>query len=241
MTFEVEGIVRSRWFVPTALVLLSVIPVTAGVVRVAGLAAGGPITAQNARFFASPVPVVVHIVSASVFLVLGPWQFLSGFRRRRPGWHWVAGRVLVLCGLGAGLSGLWMAAFYPDAPGDGAVLRALRLLFGWVMVSSLVLGFAAVLRGRVSVHRAWMIRAYAVGQGAGTQVLTNLAWQVAVSKPEGLSRAMLLCAGWLINLVIAEWLIRRRPSRRRGSRWSSGPPGAPSGMDPRTARERQVA
>jgi hypothetical protein len=30
------------------------------------------------------------------------------FRRRRPGWHRAAGRLLVACGVLVGLSGLWM-------------------------------------------------------------------------------------------------------------------------------------
>jgi uncharacterized membrane protein len=47
---------------------------------------------------ASPVPVIVHIVSAVGYATLGALQFSSAFRRRRPGWHRVAGRVLVVLG-----------------------------------------------------------------------------------------------------------------------------------------------
>ena len=70
---------------PTGLLLLSVVPMIAGAVRVAELASGAEITPDNARFFAMPVPVLVHIFGASVYCVLGAFQFVAGFlRRRRP-------------------------------------------------------------------------------------------------------------------------------------------------------------
>ena len=193
-----------------ALLLLSVIPLAAGAFRLTELAGGAEITPANARFFASPLPVVLHIVSASVYAILGAFQFAPGFRRRRPGWHRVAGRLLVVCGLLVGLSGLWMTLFYPGPAGAGELLYALRLLFGSAMVVSIVLGFAAIRRGDVIRHRAWMMRGYAIGLGAGTQVLTLLVGELIVGPPSELSRALLMGAGWVINLAVAEWAIRKR-------------------------------
>jgi hypothetical protein len=218
MTSVVNSPARSQWLVPTALILLSFVPVAAGADRVAGLAAGAAITPENARFFAAPAPVVVHIIAASLYCLLAPFQFVPGFRRRRPGWHRAAGRLLVPCGLAAGLAGLWMALFYPDAPSDGDLLRGLRLVFGTAMMVSIALGFAAIRRRDVARHRAWMIRGYAIALGAGTQVLTNVPWLLFVGKPEGLSRALLMAAGWVINVGVAEWVIRRRiiPARLTG-------------------------
>jgi len=199
----------ATWLV-TALLLLSAIPLGAGAFRLAELAGGAAITPANARFFASPVPVVLHIVCASVYALLGAFQFAPGFRRRRPGWHRVAGRILVPCGLVVGLSGLWMTLFYPHPAGDGALLYALRLLFGSAMVVSIVLGFATIRRGDVRRHRAWMTRGYALGLGAGTQALTLAVGAVILGPPGEFSRALLMGAGWVINLAVAEWAIRKR-------------------------------
>src|SRR3712207_7388829 len=44
--------------------------------------------------------------------------------------------------------------------------------FGVAMVVTLVLGFRAARRRNFSRHRAWMIRSYAIGLVAGTQVFT---------------------------------------------------------------------
>ncbi|MFD9128717.1 DUF2306 domain-containing protein [Kitasatospora sp. NPDC059571] len=206
-------------------------PVAAGAARISELAAGGPGGPQDARFFAAPLPVVVHIVAASVYGVLGALRFAPGLRRRRPGWHRAAGRVLVPCGLAVALSGLWMTVSYPDGPGDGRVLAGLRLVFGSAMAVSLVLGTTAVLRRDIVRHRAWMARGYAIGLGAGTQVLTRLPRMLLVGRPGVAVRAVLMGAGWVINLAVVEWALRRRPAggpaRARGRR-AGQPAGAGS-------------
>lgn len=206
---------RPPWLVPTGLILLSVIPVTAGVVLVVQLFGHPPVTPANARFVAVPAPVIAHIITASLYCVLGPLQFMPAFRRRHPRWHRVAGRVLVLCGLIAALAGLWMTLFYPDAPGDGSLLVGIRLVFGSAMVASIALGLAAILRRDVAAHRAWMIRGYAIGQGAGTQAVLGFLWLAVGDGPVGTPRALMLGAGWMINVALAEWLIRRQPHRER--------------------------
>ena len=204
----------AQWLVPVGLIVLSLVPVAVGVVRVTELTGGGTVTPDNARFFASPVPVVLHIVCASVFCLLGAFQFVPGLRRRRPGWHRAAGRVVALCGLVAALAGLWMTVFYPHPAGDGALLMFFRLVFGSAMVVSIVLAVVAIRRRDVARHRAWMIRGYAIGQGAGTQVLTSVGWIVIFGTPGEFTRAMLMAAGWVINLAVAQSIIRRGVGRR---------------------------
>ncbi|PDP85625.1 hypothetical protein CQJ94_21490 [Glycomyces fuscus] len=184
----------------------------AGGVRLGELAAGAEVTPANARFFASPLPVVLHIVSSVVYCVLGAFQFAPRFRRRRTGWHRAAGRLLVPLGLVSALSGLWMTLFYALPESDSGLLTVIRVVFGAAMALSVVLGFVAVRRGDIARHRAWMIRGYAIGQGAGTQVLTHLPWTLALGAPGEFSRAMLMGAGWVVNVAVAEWLIRRRPA-----------------------------
>jgi len=209
----------AKWMAPAGLLLLSAIPLTFGVLRLVELAAGAEITPANARFFASPLPVIVHIVGALFYAILGVFQFTNGFRRRFPRWHRVAGRILIVCGLLVGLSGIWMTVFYPRPAGIVDLLFLFRLFFGSAMVLTIVLGFIEIRQGNVAAHRAWMIRAYAIGLGAGTQVLTQLAGEIIAGPPTEFSRALLMGAGWVINLAVAEWVIRRkrRPQPRRTS------------------------
>jgi uncharacterized membrane protein len=211
---------RSDWLVPALLILLSLVPAIAGTARLTQLARGAA-TPESARFFAQPLPVILHILSVIPYTMVGAFQFSAEFRRRHRPWHRMAGRVLGVCGLVAALSGLWMAQFYPWPAGDGIGVYVERLVFGTAMVVSMVLGLDAVRRRDIAAHGAWMIRAYAIGLGAGTQVLTHLPWFVFVGKPGESARTVLMGAGWVINVIVAEWCIRRsgrgtprpRPSR----------------------------
>ena len=80
------------------------------------------------------------------------------------------------------------------------------------MVACLVLGFTAFRRRGIAVHRAGMIRAYAVGLAAGTQAFTDGG---AVFGAGELHGDLAKGAGWVINLAVAEWVIRRKPPGRR--------------------------
>ncbi|MGY1839254.1 MULTISPECIES: DUF2306 domain-containing protein [unclassified Modestobacter] len=207
---------QRQWWLAGGLVLLSLVPVLAGAVRVTELAGDPAVTAANARFIASPAPVVVHIVSATVYSLLGAFQFVPHIRRRRPGWHRAAGRVLVPAGLVAALSGLWMTLVYARPPADDVLLTPIRLFFGVAMAGCIVLGVLAIARRDVLAHRAWMARGYAIGLGAGTQVLTHLPWVLQGAEPGGTGRVVAMLAGWVVNLAAVEWALRRRaaaPSR----------------------------
>lgn len=216
---------RANLLIPTALIALSIVPMAGGIFRLVQLGRGVEITPENARFFAAPLSVVVHIVSSVIYCSLGAFQFAPGFRRRNPKWHRLAGRVLVLCGLIAALSGMWMTQVHPPAtfvgplPAsfDGPFLYVIRLLAGSAMALSLCLGVAAVLRRNFAQHEAWMIRAYALGLGAGTQVFTHLPWFLFPAIRGELARTLCMGAGWAINVAVAEWCI----SRRRGGTLSN--------------------
>jgi uncharacterized membrane protein len=204
---------KADWLIPAGLIALSFIPTVAGTFRLVQLGGGAEITPNNARFFAAPLPVVLHILSAVIFCVLGAFQFSPSLRRRKPNWHRAGGRMLVPGGLVAALSGLWMAQFYPAAIFDGPFLYAIRLMVGSAMALFLCLGFAAGRRRDIPRHRAWMMRGYALGLGAGTQVFTHLPWFLFPSIQGELARTLCMGAGWAINLSSAEWLISRE---RRG-------------------------
>jgi hypothetical protein len=43
-------------------------------------------------------------------------------------------------------------------------------------------------------------------------VLTLLIGELIAGPPVGLSHALLMGAGWVINLAVAEWIIHKRPA-----------------------------
>jgi uncharacterized membrane protein len=201
---------RASWPVPVALLALSVIPVVAGALRLLQLAGGPQVMPADDRFDRLPLALVVHIVGALVYALVGVFQFIPRFRRRHWAWHRRAGRVLAMAGLMVAGSALWLTVFYAPKQGTGDLLFLLRLTFASAMAASLVLGFAAIRRRDVSAHRAWMIRAYAIGLGAGTQAFTE-GFAGALFGGGELRDDLAKGAGWLINLAVAEWVIRKPP------------------------------
>ena len=205
----------SSWRVPAALVALTTLPLVAGSLRILELVGGPHLLPANPRIDASPVPLVLHVVAAAVYAVAGAFQFPARLRRRHRAWHRRAGRVLIGAGLVVAGSGLWMTLFYAGAPG-GDLLWSVRLVVGSATAGSIVLGVAAIRRRDIAAHRAWMLRAYALAVAAGTQVFTQGIGE-GIFGTSDLSTGLSVSSGWVINAVLAEWIIRR-PGVRRARR-----------------------
>jgi hypothetical protein len=183
------------------------VPIVAGASRISQLARGVAVNAENARFVASPLPVVLHVIGATLFCVLGALQFAPTLQR--PRWHRTAGYVVLPAGLVAALSGLWMAFLSPLPAGENhPLLEGLRLVLGVGMLIALVLGLLSIQRRDFRAHRAWMVRSYAIGMGAGTQALMMVPWWLLFGKPSGITYALIMGAGWALNVCVAERLIR---------------------------------
>lgn len=207
---------RIDWKMPLALLAISAIPLAAGIARLAGLAGNLERSAENARFVAAPFPVILHILGASLFSILGALQFSSGLRQRSPTWHRVSGRTVVASGIFVALSGLWLTVMYPIPPElQGGLLYGVRVFVSAAMLLSIYCAVAAVTRRDIATHRAWMIRAYALGQGAGMQVVVLLPWMLLIGKPNMLQRDVLMSLAWLINLLVAEMAIQRWSPRNQ--------------------------
>ncbi|MBA2955664.1 DUF2306 domain-containing protein [Nocardioides sp. MAH-18] len=208
---------RASWPVPLALLALSFIPLTAGTLRLVQLAGGPAVIPADDRFTGFPVALVVHIVGAAVFALAGILQFVPRFRRQHQTWHRRAGRVLAVAGLVVAGSAVWLTVAYSPKPGTGDVLYTFRLVFASAMVGAIVVGVRAARTHQIPAHRAWMIRAYAIGLAAGTQVVTEPLGAGLLGTGD-VRDDLAKGAGWVINLAVAEWAIRRRPRLARERR-----------------------
>ena len=214
-----------RWL-PVALIALAAIPIVAGALRLVEVFGGPHSLPTNPRITDSPAPVVVHIVTASLYALLGALQFSTGLGRRHPRGHRRNGRLVVPLGLGVALSALWMTAFY-TGPQNTSALLPIRFAFGLGLAACITLGLVAIRKGDVRRHQAWMTRGYAIALGAGTQVFT-LGFGKPLFGSGQLALALLLIAAWCINLPIAEYAIRRpRRTARRPRAMDVQPAGAP--------------
>lgn len=152
------------------------------------------------------IPLRLHIAGGIGALLAGPWQFSNKLRRRSLNLHrWLGRFYLIEIVLGAA-GGLLMATVSEEG-------MATHLGFGILAVLWIVTGWQAyrtIRRGQVSAHRDWMTRNFALTLAAVTLriylpvLLFGLHW----SFRQTYITVAWLC--WIPNLLVAEWLIRRR-------------------------------
>jgi uncharacterized membrane protein len=187
---------------------------------------------QIATYLAHLGPLLLHVGGGVLALSLGPWQFWGGLRARRPVLHRLIGRVYVAAVLAVGTGGLLLAPLSLGGPmahlGFGAMAVALLFTTG--------MAFTSILRRRIPSHRAWMMRSYAVIFSAVT-FRVWLGMLAAAHLPVlGEGYAVGSWTSWLIDLLVAEMLIRRlagvraarsnRPAQTAeliSTPWSEGP------------------
>ena len=162
------------------------------------------ITIQVATYVTHMGPLLLHVGGAVVALGLGPWQFSSRLRARRPALHRLIGRTYLAAVLVCAAGGLLLAPLTYGGPlahlGFGALALALLFTSG--------MAYLSILRRRIPSHRAWMTRSYALIFGAvtfrawlGMLGVTNLPFPVGYAVGSWTS--------WLINLLVAEILVSR--------------------------------
>jgi len=164
------------------------------------------------------VGLFVHIFASAIALILGPFQFLGGLRKRRPVLHRWMGRIYLIGVLFGGL------AAFVIAPGmiSGLVgefgLISLAILWLWTGWNA----YTTIRAGNVAAHREWMIRNFALTFAAATLRLwlgTLIATQLPFLQTkyagdfdalfvEVYRVVMWLC--WVPNLIIAEMIVQRR-------------------------------
>jgi len=207
---------KTEWAILAGLLFLCLIPSIAGSFRLTELSAGAEIRPDNARFFASPIPVAIHIVGSILYSVIGAFQFIKGIRIWKPRFHRTLGQYLVFpAGLAVALSGLWMTQFYDLPEIDGDILYVERWIFGGLMTLFLIFGYFAARQGKFKQHGFWMMRAYAIGIGAGSQAFTIMFGILIFGTYDEFYRALYMGAGWVINMLVAEYIIYQQKSAKK--------------------------
>ena len=184
-----------------------------------------------------PEWVLLHVACGIVAIAAGPFQFLASLRASRPAVHRGTGYVYLGAVLLGGVAALRLAPdtaqFVADALSDrntfeffGLSPAAMGLVpnttydpsqFLLVVLAFAALGVvwigtsaAAVVRARqrrFADHRAWMMRSYSLTFGAVTVRL--LAAPLFFVTQDPVVAVTLTFWSWVVNLMVAEWLVRR--------------------------------
>jgi len=153
-----------------------------------------------------PWRIMVHVAASLVALAVGPWQFIPALRRRKA-LHRGLGFVYFLAVFVGGVSGFFTAFI---AQG-GFISQAGFVVLSLLWVGSAVAALRAIKCGDYLAHEAWAIRSFALAFAAVT-IRVQLGAGFASGQRFEDFYWMLSWTCWIPNLIVAEWLIRRRPT-----------------------------
>ena len=164
------------------------------------------------------VGLFVHAFSGGIALLIGPFQFLDGFRKRRQNIHRWMGRIYLVSILIGGLSAFIIAPGMISGLVGEVGLLSLAVLWLWTGWNA----YSSIRKGDVKSHREWMIRSFALTFAAATLRLwlgTLIATQLPFLQTkyggdfdalfvEVYRVVMWLC--WVPNIIVAEMIVQRQ-------------------------------
>ncbi len=161
--------------------------------------------AMQAVYRLNPVVIHTHAFAAGLALLLGPWQFSTRLRMRRPQWHRWIGRVYLVAGVGVG--GVSALALSRIAQGGWVAQLGFACLAGaWFYTGWS--GYRAIRRGERAQHRRWMLRNHALTLAAvSLRIYLPLALASGVPFEDAYPVIAWLC--WVPHLVVAQWWLGR--------------------------------
>jgi len=114
--------------------------------------------------------LVAHITGGILALVCGTLQLWTGLRQKAMTFHRWTGRVYLVAAA-VGIVGAFMMAVYSTPRSFGVSLMGLAT--AWMLTTGIA--WAAIVRGRVAMHKEWMMRSYIVAFGFVTfRFMTDL-------------------------------------------------------------------
>ena len=161
---------------------------------------------MQAAYAQHPWRILIHVSASLVALAVGPWQFIPALRRHKA-LHRGLGFVYFLAVFVGGISGMFTA--FIAQGGMISQVGFVTLAELWIVTATLAL--MAIKRGDYRSHEAWAIRSFALTFAAVTIRLQLGAGFAAGQRFEDFYW-MLSWTCWIPNLIVAEWLIRRRPA-----------------------------
>jgi uncharacterized membrane protein len=157
-----------------------------------------------ANAFAHPF-LAIHVVAGVIALLIGPLQFVSRIRQRKPAVHRATGLIYVAATAVSAPAGLMLAFGTTAGPIAGAGFAALALLVSLFTY----FGLRAAIERRFSDHREWMLRSYAM---TATAITLRLMIPAAALLGFEFLPAYRVIAwlSWTTNLLLVELYIRRK-------------------------------
>ena len=156
------------------------------------------------RFWPRRAWLLTHIAGSGLALIVGPFQFWSGLRRRSMRVHRWIGRLYVLAVLVGGSAAFYLAWHTGQGATFGISLGALGIAW-WTTTG---MAYLAIRSGHVSQHKEWVVRSYIV-----TFTFVTTRWLAELGILHSLGRepfATLIWLSWSLSLLANEVVLQGR-------------------------------
>lgn len=158
----------------------------------------------------NPIVIHTHAFAAGLALLLGPWQFSSRLRAKRPQLHRWIGRVYLLAGIVVGgVSGLLLSRLAQGGWVGQLGFACLALVWLYTGYE----GYRAIRRGERAQHRCWMVRNHALTLAA-VSLRVYIPLFLASGVPFQVAYPIIAWLCWVPHLLIAQWWLSRGRSAR---------------------------
>lgn len=196
----------------TLLILMTILSVAVALYGWALIMPGSPV--QNAgmahHFIERPVGMYLHFGFGPLALAIGGFQFFAGLRTWLPRLHRWVGRTYALACMLSAIGGIWLAIGTDN--GTAAQVGFLMLGIAWIVTTGF--GYLRARGRRFTEHQEWMKRSFSLTFGAVTlRIYLGLSLGV-MGLPFETAYPVIAYISWIPNLMVAEWLIRRKAARR---------------------------
>lgn len=147
----------------------------------------------------------LHIFGGGICLLIGWIQFIEKFRNTYLYVHRAIGKTYVLASLLSGIGGFYIAFYATGGIVSEFGFGTLAVL--WLFTTSKA--YMAIRHGRVQIHRAWMIRSYALTFAAVTLRIWVPLAQFGLHLDFIAAYQVIAWLCWVPNLIFAEWMVKR--------------------------------
>lgn len=155
------------------------------------------------RFWDYKITVLIHVSSGLIAMLIGPIQFWASFRTKYIKIHRIFGRIYLIAILIGTISATNLAwtSGYKISFAWAFGLQALA--FAWM--STALMAYISVMKGRIAQHKEWMIRSYVVTLGFFFFRILNNSFFIKSIMPEFTERGVtIIWFCWTIPLLITE-------------------------------------
>jgi len=155
------------------------------------------------RFWEYKITVLIHVSCGLIAMLIGPIQFWASFRTKYIKIHRIFGRIYLIAILIGTISATNLAWTSGYRISFSWAFGLQALAFAWI--STTLMAYVSVMKGRIAQHKEWMIRSYVVTLGFFFFRILNNSFFVKSIMPEFTERGVtIIWFCWAIPLLITE-------------------------------------